>query len=321
MSIMSKSPEISVLMPVFNTEQYLKSAIDSILNQTFQDFEFVIINDGSTDSSEEIILSYSDSRIKYYKNTENIGIVATRNKGIDLCTGRFIAILDSDDIALPERLQKQWNFLNANPELAMLGGAMELIDSENQHIKIVRTDSPSHLIKTKLFFENRFVHSTVFIRRSILAEFRYSADYKFYAEDYFLWSQIVFKYPVANLPEVFVKYRVHQQSMSIRTKNMEKQRNTIMKIHAYHLNQLDIYPSAEELNLHYKLLYNPAKILIFNRSERKNMTAWIEKILRQNEILQVYDKEHFFTQLKNRWSLREKLQLAYLKIKKKVKRK
>jgi glycosyltransferase involved in cell wall biosynthesis len=316
---MSKLSEISVLMPVFNTERYLKMAIDSILSQTYKDFEFVIINDGSTDSSEEIILSYNDSRIKYYKNAENIGIVATRNKGIDLCSGRFIAILDSDDIALPERLQKQWDFLNANPELVMLGGAMELIDSENQHIGIVRADSPSHLIKTKLFFENRFVHSTVFIRRSILAEFRYSADYKFYAEDYFLWSQIVFKYPVANLPEVFVKYRVHQQSMSIRTKNMEKQRNAIMKIHAYHLNKLDIYPSTEELNLHYKLLYNPGNILLFNKNERKNMTVWVEKMLSQNKVLQVYDNEYFLAQLKSRWSLRKKFRIVYLNIKKKIK--
>ena len=315
----SKLPEISVLITVFNGERYLKMAIDSILNQTFQDFELVIVNDGSVDSTEAIIFSYNDSRIKYYKNSENMGIVPSANKGIDLCVGKFVARLDADDIALPERLEKQWNYLNARPELAMIGGAMELIGSENQHIKIIRADSPPNLVKAKLFFENIFVHSTIFIRRSILAEFRYNADYTFYAEDYFLWSQVAFQYPVANLPEIFVKYRTHPQSVSIRTKNTEKQRDTIMKIHAYHLNKLDIYPSADELNLHYKLLYNPVGILIFDRNERKSMTAWIEKMLKQNEILQVYDNEYFSSQLKSRWSFRKKLRIAYLHLKKSLK--
>jgi glycosyltransferase involved in cell wall biosynthesis len=311
---MDKSPEISVLMPVFNTECYLKQAIDSVLNQTFRDFELIVINDGSTDSSEKIVLSYSDSRIKYYKNSKNIGIVASRNKGIDLCGGRFIALLDSDDVALPDRLQKQWDFLNTHPEFVMVGGFVEKITSDNRHIRRSGKYCPPPLIKTQLFFRNTFAQSTMLIRADVIKEFRYSDDYSFYAEDYFLWTQIAFKYPVANLPEVLAQYRVHRQSVTIRTKETDTQRNAMMKVHVYHLNKLNINPSSDELDLHYKLLYNPAAIALFDKNERKNITAWVEKVLKQNEILQVYDPKYFAARLKYRWSLKKKLHIIYMKV-------
>jgi glycosyltransferase involved in cell wall biosynthesis len=307
---MSKLSEISVLMPVFNAERYLKLAIDSILNQTFQDFEFVIINDGSTDSSEEIILSYNDSRIKYHKNAENIGLIATLNKGIDLCNGRFVARMDADDISLPERLQKQWDFLNKRPEIVMVGSDVEMIDMQNQRIKDVQY-CPAYLLKTQLFFSNTFAHPSILIRKDILSEFAYNADY-IYAEDYFLWSQIAFKYPVANLPEILIKYRVHQESVSLQ--NEQQQNDTVKKVHAYHFEELGIAPSAYELCLHYKLLYNPASIAIFNKSERKNISAWIDKLIKQNEAHQIYDQKYFSDKLKYRWSLKRKLYIVFLKI-------
>ncbi|MDR0332225.1 MAG: glycosyltransferase [Dysgonamonadaceae bacterium] len=311
---MSKSPEISVLMPVFNTERYLKQAIDSILSQTFKDFEFVIINDGSTDSSEEIILSYNDSRIKYYKNAENIGLIATLNKGVDLCNGRFVARMDADDISLPERLQKQLDFLNANPQFVMLGGDMEVIDENNQHIKNVQKYCPPHLIRTQLFLESAFAHPTVLIRKDILAEFRYNAGY-IHAEDYFLWSQIAFKYPVANLPETLIKYREHQQSVS--KKYQHQQQDTVKKIYAYHIGKLNITASDAELELYYKLLFTPKLIAIFDKNERRNIKKWIEKLLKQNELLQVYDQKYFATQLKPFWNFRRKILILLAKRKKK----
>ena len=314
--IMSKSPEISVLMPVFNAERYLKSAIDSILNQTFQDFEFVIINDGSTDSSEEVILSYNDSRINYYKNAENIGLIATLNKGMGLCNGRFVARMDADDISLPKRLQKQWDFLNKHPEIVMVGSDVEMIDVQNQRIKDVQF-CPVHLLKTQLFFGNTFAHPSILIRKDILSEFSYNSDY-IYAEDYFLWSQIAFKYPVANLPEILIKYRVHQESVSLQ--NKQQQNDTVKKVHAYHFEKLGITPSTYELDLHYKLFHSPASIALFNRSERKNISAWIEKLLRQNEMLQIYDQKYFSYKLKYRWSLKKKLHIVYLKIRDKFRK-
>ena len=110
---MSK-PLVSVLMAVYNGEKYLLEAIESILNQTYTNFEFLIINDGSTDSTEEIILSYSDQRIRYIKNEQNLKLIASLNKGLDLAKGKYIARMDADDISLPDRLEKQVNFLERN---------------------------------------------------------------------------------------------------------------------------------------------------------------------------------------------------------------
>ena len=308
---MNNLPEISVLMPVFNGERYLEMAIDSILNQTFKDFELIIINDGSTDFSEKIIFSYNDSRIKYYKNSENIGLIATLNKGIDLCNGRFIARMDADDISLPKRLQKQWDFLNTHSEYAMVGSDMEKIDNNNQHIGNIKKYCPAQLIKTQLFFKNAFAHSTMLIRKDILNKFRYNENY-IYAEDYFLWSQIAFKYPVANLPGILIKYREHQQSVSVQ--NEQQQEDTSKNIYAYHLNQLNINSSASELDLHFKLLKKPKHIDIFNKKERKSIEDWIERLLKQNEVLQIYDQKYFSDKLRYRWSWKKKLHIVWLKI-------
>lgn len=308
---MNEPPEISVLMPVFNSERYLKMAIDSILNQTFKDFELIIINDGSTDSSEEVILSYSDLRIKYFKNIENIGLIATLNRGIDLCSSPLIARMDADDISLPERLQKQWTFLNEHPEVAMVGSDIQIIDENNRHVKTVKKYCPPHLIQSLLFFKCAFVHPSVLIRKDILIEFRYSADY-IHAEDYFLWSQIVFKYPVASLPEVLIKYREHQQNVSAQYR--QQQEDASKNIYAYHLAQLHIFPSDNELSLHYKLLRNPSSVSIFNKNERKNISVWIEKVLKQNEILQIYDQHYLSNRLEYRWSLKKKIHIILLKV-------
>jgi len=113
--------KVSVLFPVFNTkEEYLRAAIESILSQTFSDFEFLILNDASTNNAEEVIKSYTDPRIKYFKNEKNPGISETRNKLLDLATGEYLAIMDHDDISLPNRLQKQIDYLNNNPEVGVV---------------------------------------------------------------------------------------------------------------------------------------------------------------------------------------------------------
>src|SRR5688500_8514963 len=109
-------PLVSVLMPVYNAEAYVSEAIQSILQQTYKNFEFLIINDGSTDNSEKLINTFSDSRIRYIRNSENIKLVATLNKGIDLSVGKYLVRMDADDISLPERLQKQVDFMETHPE-------------------------------------------------------------------------------------------------------------------------------------------------------------------------------------------------------------
>ena len=115
------NPKVTVLMPVYNCEKYLRESIESILNQTFKDFEFLIINDGSSDKSAEIVESYNDNRINFVQNEKNIGLAASLNRGLDIAKGEYIARMDADDISLPERLEKQVRFMETNPQIGICG--------------------------------------------------------------------------------------------------------------------------------------------------------------------------------------------------------
>ena len=159
-------PLVTVLMPVYNAAPYLREAIDSILNQTYSDFEFLIINDGSTDETESIINSYNDPRIVYLKNETNIKLISTLNKGIELAKGKYIVRMDGDDISLPTRIELQVQFMENNESVG-LGGTF--IRSFGGAIEGKVGYSTTHEeIKFKLLFDTHFPHPTAIIRKQIL---------------------------------------------------------------------------------------------------------------------------------------------------------
>lgn len=204
--------KVSVLMPVYNTEEvFLKEAIESILNQTFQDFEFLIINDGSTNNAEEVILSYKDEKIKYIKNECNLGLIKTLNKGLDLAQGEYIARMDSDDISLPERFEKQVKFLDENNEIGILGTWFKYFPGN----RIVETAVTPKDIKEKMLVRsNEIGHPTVMIRNSVLKKFNVKYDENaLYVEDYTLWLSLIDKVKFANIDEVLLYYRMHKNSI------------------------------------------------------------------------------------------------------------
>jgi glycosyltransferase involved in cell wall biosynthesis len=208
---MSALPLVSVLMPVYNGEKYLRPAIDSILNQSFTDYEFIIINDGSTDSSEEIILSYTDPRIRYVKNEKNIKLIATLNKGLDLCRGEFIARMDADDIAYPARFEKQVKFMSANPGYGLCGTDID-IDSKNKSwVRLGDTE----FIHFCFLFHNPICHPTTFIRTEIIRKHKiyFPAEY-IHAEEYILWLRILDHSKCINLDEKLLNYRLHEGQVS-----------------------------------------------------------------------------------------------------------
>lgn len=207
---------ISVIMPVYNGESHLKEAIDSILNQTYRDFQFLIINDGSTDRSEEIIQSYVDDRIKYIVNESNLGIVKTLNKGIDLATFKYIARMDADDIALPHRFEKQIEFMEANPDTVACGS--NIIKFYNDDINQTSLSDSKLLdkdLKIRTLFYTAFWHPTMLIRSKILNEhnIRYRTEYK-YAQDKAMWIDIAQQGTLANIEEPQLYYRVHENQVS-----------------------------------------------------------------------------------------------------------
>ncbi len=161
-----KKPLVSVIMPVYNAEKYVGEAIESILNQTFTDFEFLIFNDGSTDNSSKIIKSYKDDRIIFFDYKENFGYVKHLNDGIKLAKGEYIARMDADDISLPERFQKQYDFLEKNKDVVLCGTWYRVLGTDKEYHTLTNNDK----LSVHLFFNNGIGHPTVFFRKNILVD-------------------------------------------------------------------------------------------------------------------------------------------------------
>lgn len=202
-------PKISVIMPVYNTdEEYLREAIESILNQSFYDFEFIIINDGSKNNAEEVILSYKDERIKYVINEQNLGLIKTLNKGLKLAQGEYIARMDADDISLPERLLKQADFLDKNPEVGVLGTWFECFPRK----RIMKSNIDNkEIVECLLAMHNDLGHPTVMIKNSLVKNIDLQYDENaIYVEDYALWLSLINKTKFANIPEILLMYRINK---------------------------------------------------------------------------------------------------------------
>lgn len=208
------NPQITVLMSVFNGEKFLKEAIDSILNQTYGDFEFVIINDGSRDSSKDIILSYNDSRIRLINNENNIGLIASLNKGLTLARGEYIARQDADDISLLSRLEKQVRFFKKNKNAGVVGTNFIIINESGEEINKVKFPEKSVDLKKGLLRASQFAHgSTMFKKKCIERVGPYREEFK-HCEDYDLWLRFSHYYELANLQEYLYKWRLAVSSIS-----------------------------------------------------------------------------------------------------------
>lgn len=212
-------PQISVVMPAYNSKDYIAEAIDSILNQTFKNFEFIIINDGSTDNTGEIIKEYEkkDDRIVYLENEENRKISYTRNRGMENAKGPYIAFMDSDDISLPERLQKQIKYMEENPECGIVSSFVEDDD---------KTDNPrptdDHDLKLHLLYGSPFSASGAMIKKSFFDEhdLKFNAEYEG-VQDFELWSRAKRFMKFHVLPECLLKRGAREKNITVQTKRIK----------------------------------------------------------------------------------------------------
>lgn len=206
-------------MPAYNSEKYIKESIESILNQTFKDFEFIIINDGSTDNTAKIVKEYTkkDKRIKFINNKKNQGIVTVLNQGLNVAGGEYIARMDADDISLPERFAEQVNYMDTHKECAVVSGGYEKFGAVNETIIM-----PKHVKILDLLETNRVSHPLVMIRKSVIDiyKFRYDIDFQC-AEDYDLWTRIITVGHIDNIDKVLLKYRVHDNNISVASRKQQ----------------------------------------------------------------------------------------------------
>lgn len=287
--------KLTVFMPVYNGEKYLREAIESVLNQTLADFEFIIINDGSTDNSVKIIESYQDKRIKLINNFKNMGLVFTRNRGLAESKTKYVAFLDCDDVAYPTRLKKQFDWLEKNPDFGLIGSWVELIDSNGKSTKITWKEALSpEEIPCFLLFKNCFTQSAIMIRKLALPEERYRSFAP--AEDFDLWIRIAQKWKTWNLPEVLIKYRKHQCGISSQQK--EAQDQSINKIISWQLFNLKIIPNSEELEIHRTNYFYSGKNAV-NFIEKRE--KWMEKVKEANLKNKYYPESVFSNTISKLW--------------------
>lgn len=295
-------PRVSILMPVYNAGQYLSTALDSILSQSFRDWELILINDGSTDDSESIIMQYDDERIYYIKNTINLKLIKTLNKGIDYCGGQYIARMDADDICHPDRLKQQVEFLDSHPEYLMCGTSASVIDHNGKKTGKIHNLTKNDYLQINLMFSPSFIHPSMLIRREVLQQNRYNENYK-HVEDYELWCRIAKQGKVANIDAELMEYRWHDSNISVvHNKVQEELKDKIIKDE---IGRLGIITTEEELHYH-KItfrLYNLGSRQAVSIDSFKKVSSWFSKLIKQNSIKQVYNQSALIAFLWSRWTV------------------
>jgi len=276
---MGEGINISVLMSVYNGELYLAEAIESILAQRFDSFEFLIINDGSTDSSEKIIHSYDDPRIRLENNEGNRGLVYSLNKGLNLARGKYIARMDCDDIALPDRLGKQFAFMEANPHIGICGTWFKAFDKQTGWKRTVRFPVKDTAIRALMFVQSPFCHPCVMMRKDLFETcgLKYPSEY-YRAEDYGLWVDFLNYTDGYNLPEVLLHYRRHETNETkLAEKKMSERNTTLRQIQKKYLDLLDIHLESDSASLYFDFV-NRSIPCTFSFREQEDIAFAIQGI-------------------------------------------
>ena len=282
-------PEISVVMGVYNGEKYLKDSIKSILCQNFENFEFIIVNDGSVDATQSIIESFSDPRIIAIGNINNIGLTKSLNKGLRVARGRYIARMDADDVCHPNRLRAQYDFLEKNTQIKVLGTQAILIHDGKEVAGSISLRKPQHpgAIKWACIFDSPFIHSSVMIRNDYLrpcSEILYDESYRT-SQDYELWTRLAPFYLMANLPVPLINFRVHALSVSSNysKKNIEKLKEAIYRVVREHIKS-----DSESISwVNFWCLVNNKGF------ENNSHLSWKKSLLLLNEISRSYMLDNF----------------------------
>lgn len=268
-------PKISVIMPFYNAEEFLDESINSILNQTFREFELIIINDASSDNSDKIVKKYlKDKRIKYFKNQKNNGIVYNLNHGLKIAKAKIIARMDGDDVSHLNRFQVQYEYLIKHPDIALVGTFAKKIDQKGRVISDIRKPIQSEEIKKRCLIYNPVVHAAAMFRKKIVKKIGGYHNKWLYIEDQDLQLRLIFSgYKLINLPLFYYFYRVHSNSTSNLSKRNARKALTLKLgiIRKFNLN-----PSTEE----YIFIYIQYFLELFlNGVQKEKVQIAVKKII------------------------------------------
>lgn len=280
-------------MAAYNQADFIQQSINSVLTQSFSDFELIIVNDGSIDNTTTIVESFNDNRIRLVHNDGNKGLIYTRNRLLTLAQGEYIAILDGDDIAYQDRLKLQYNFLLANPEVVLCGGHAAIINEHGNKTGDKLRVPVNNTVDLFMLFGNPFVNSTTMFKTSVFTELNGYQNYTI-SEDFDLFIRMAEKYKVANLDETLVDYRVHSNNTS--TLNTNTRLANERKIISHMQKRIGLPYDERRLNLHVELFnWTPVK-------EHLNDYSFLfNEFKLANNISKRYDPKIFNQFLFNKW--------------------
>lgn len=243
--------KVSFIMPLYNAERYVQQAIESVLNQTYKNFELILIDDVSTDSTMEKVEKYKDERIRVFHNSKNEGIAYSRNRGLDVATGEYIAIMDDDDITMPRRLERQVLFLEEHPEIDFVGGRYQLINEKGEILSEAKMAYRNPLfIKALFLFQNIYSNGEMMFRKNTISKNQICyAENQYGMEDFKFWIECSKVGNFYTIDDVFLQHRVHKQSETMKNKTnlMQEREMHRMELQRYSMMLSNILVSDEAL--------------------------------------------------------------------------
>ncbi|MET0282772.1 MAG: glycosyltransferase [Steroidobacteraceae bacterium] len=280
-------PAVTVFIPAFNRAAYIGTAIQSVLRQGFKDFELLVVDDGSTDRTVEIVKTFDDRRVRLVCNDRNRGIPYTRNRGLDLAAGASIALMDSDDYMMPNRLARQVRFLQSHPEVALVGGWLRRFDNAG-NIRGFQTKPLVHdQLRVTLLFRTSHANTTLMGRTAVLREFRYSEAYPL-AEDHDLFVRLSRVHRVANIPCVLSGQREH--SGRITKAAGERLLENKFRLLGALLRELGVAADPTDVARHYRLTRVSEAELRSDPGYLDWAADWLRRLVEANERTGVYDR-------------------------------
>lgn len=291
--------KVTIFMPVYNGARFLAEAIESVLSQTFTGFEFIIIDDGSTDNTWSILKEYKkrDNRLIIKRYATNLGLSVRLSEGRSMANGEYFARMDADDICLPQRIAEQVNYLDRNQEISICGTWADVFDGEKHRIWKYPLDHDS--IYARMLFESTLVHPSVMMR---LSDFNkhdiwYDANVK-YGQDYELWSRSLEYLRFANIPYPLIKHRIHSEAIGL--KRSREQQLTRTQVYRYFFERFNLEYSQDELFLHEQLA---SRRLFFDEDFPGMALHWLERIAHANHKVCLINATVLDEELGRRWTL------------------
>lgn len=290
-------PKVTVFMPAYNRADIISAAIESVLDQTFTDFELLIVDDGSSDGTVGVIESYADPRIRLERHAVNWGQTPSRNHGLDLARGHYIAMLDSDDVAMPERLARQVAVLDARPEVGEVGGWIRHLAMDGRKGRVKRTPTSARAIRAQMPWRSGIAHTTVMIRADLARRLRYDETLE-QAQDYDLHTRLLETHEIANVGAVMSLKRTHPGQVSKKADVSHRfKKATIARL----IERLGIDAADADLDRHFAMTRTAATGVMVDDAYLRWAAAWLARLTAANATQGAFPEPEFSSYARVVW--------------------